>query len=87
MQDCKKILEEYFKGNSQRSIALSLNVSRNTVKKVIDALSNVSVPIADLMQLSSKEIHAVLFGLDEHNHYLRRIMPTSTRNWPNRVSL
>lgn len=71
MQDYKKILEEYFKGHSQRSIALSLNVSRNTVKKVIDALSAVSIPTADLMQLSSKEIQTVLFGSEASKGYLQ----------------
>ena len=71
MQDCKKILEEYFKGHSQRSIALTLNVSRNTVKKVIDALSDVSVPASDLMQLSSKDLYTLLFGTDESKDYLQ----------------
>ena len=37
MQEIKRILERRFKGESQRSIASSLHLSRNTVSKVFKA--------------------------------------------------
>ena len=39
MQEIKRILERRFKGESQRSIASSLHLSRNTVSKVFKAVS------------------------------------------------
>ena len=37
MQEIKRILERRFKGESQRSIASSLHLSRNTVNKIFKA--------------------------------------------------
>ncbi|MBQ7889695.1 MAG: hypothetical protein IJ356_08030 [Erysipelotrichaceae bacterium] len=61
MQDYKKILKLRFENKSQRYIADSLQVSRNTVKKVYDAADQAGLFWNDAQFLDNAQIYSRLF--------------------------
>lgn len=57
----KEILQRFFKGESQRSIAAVLQVSRNTVAKVIRACHEHRIDAASLDGMDLDALHHHLF--------------------------
>ena len=61
MQDYKKILKLRFEKKSQRYIANSLQLSRNTIKKIYDAADQAQLFWNDAQFLDNAQIHSRLF--------------------------
>ncbi len=66
MQEIKKILEKRFKGDSQRSIASSLHVSRNTVSKVFKAAVKSELTWVQFQRMDVAQINKLLFPDEEY---------------------
>ena len=61
MQVEKQILKLRFENKSQRQIALSLKISRNTVSKVFKAADQAQLYWDKAQDLDDKSIHEILF--------------------------
>lgn len=61
MQEIKKILEKRFKGESQRSIASSLHVSRNTVSRIFKAVDKIGLTWVQFQSMDVSQINTLLF--------------------------
>ncbi|MBF6625452.1 sigma-70 family RNA polymerase sigma factor [Aerococcaceae bacterium zg-BR9] len=61
MNKYKDILCLYYSGLSQRQIATMLDVSRNTVSKVVSSANSLQFSWDDLTSLSESEINSQLF--------------------------
>ena len=61
MQDYKKILKLRFENKSQRYIAKSLQLSRNTIKKIYNAADQAQLFWNDAQCLDNVQIHSRLF--------------------------
>ena len=61
MSNEKEILTRFFKGDSQRTIAAVLHVSRNTVAKVVQAYQKHPIEASDLKQLNPETLIHHLF--------------------------
>ena len=61
MSNEKEILTRFFKGDSQRTIAAVLHVSRNTVAKVVQAYQEHPIEASDLKQLNPETLIHHLF--------------------------
>ena len=61
MQEIKRILERRFKGESQRSIASSLHLSRNTVSKVFKAADQTGLSWVQFQTMDDSSLDELLF--------------------------
>ena len=61
MSNEKEILTRFFKGDSQRTIAAVLHVSRSTVAKVVQAYQKHPIEASDLKQLNPETLIHHLF--------------------------
>lgn len=61
MQEIKRILERRFKGESQRSIASSLHLSRNTVSKVFKAADQTGLSWVQFQTMDDRSLDELLF--------------------------
>ena len=61
MSNEKEILTRFFKGDSQRTIAAVLHVSRNTVAKVVQAYQEHPLEASDLKRLNPETLIHHLF--------------------------
>ena len=61
MSNEKEILTRFFKGDSQRTIAAVLHVSRNTMAKVVQAYQEHPMEASDLKQLNPETLIHHLF--------------------------
>ena len=61
MQEIKRILERRFKGESQRSIASSLHLSRNTVSKVFKDADQTGLSWVQFQTMNDSSLDELLF--------------------------
>ncbi|MDD3810001.1 MAG: IS21 family transposase [Erysipelotrichaceae bacterium] len=61
MQEIKKILEKRFNGESQRAIASSLHLSRNTVSRIFKAADNSGLTWVQFQSMDIAQISSILF--------------------------
>lgn len=66
MQEIKRILERRFKGESQRSIASSLHLSRNTVSKVFKAADQTGLSWVQFQTMDEVSLEKLLFPEKEY---------------------
>lgn len=82
MQEIKRILERRFKGESQRSIASSLHLSRNTVSKVFKAADQTGLSWVQFQTMDDSSLDELLFpekSMFLFNRY--QILNMSIRNF------
>uniref|UniRef100_UPI00374D13B7 helix-turn-helix domain-containing protein n=1 Tax=Membranihabitans marinus TaxID=1227546 RepID=UPI00374D13B7 len=56
MSKIKQLLQLYKKGESKRSIAQKLGISRNTVRTYLEKISHIQMDVDDLMALENPEL-------------------------------
>ena len=66
MQEIKRILERRFKGESQRSIASSLHLSRNTGSKVFKAADQTWLSWVQFQTMDEVSLEKLLFPEKEY---------------------
>ena len=72
MREVKKIIEMNSQNFSQRRIAESLKVSRNTVSKVLNAINEKRLYWKDVEKLTETEVQTLIFGKEEVNLVLKQ---------------
>jgi hypothetical protein len=66
MQETKKILKKRFKGDSQRSIASMLHISRNNVSKVFKAADKSEFTCVQFQNMDESQINEILFSEEKY---------------------
>lgn len=72
----KEILLYFLNGDSQRRIASSLKVSRNTVSRIVAAYMAQKLEASDVSGLTSEALHERLFPPDGMSSLVAARLPT-----------
>ena len=74
MQDYLKILRMHHEGQSQRAIAISLNISRNTVSEVIKRFKAIDLCFEKISYMDNNQLGKLLYP-NNHNEIFNYTMP------------